>query len=151
MEARFINELKNKQNNLKENILSKGLKDPDVLYKKAKINYNKTSKKKDSNRKIKINEENKENFNTNIRYISNYDKSLHIQKNENFLVNKDMKYKNIVENKITYETAFYKLLKKKKVYNTHLGFSKIIEKNENQENFSPEKKKKALKKIRKSN
>ena len=124
MEARFINELKNKQNNLKENILSKGLKDPDVLYKKAKINYNKTSKKKDSNRKIKINEENKENFNTNKRYTSNYDKSLHIQKNENFLVNKDMKYKNIVENKITYETAFYKLLKKKK---------------------------KALKKIRKSN
>ena len=151
MEARFINELKNKQNNLKENILSKGLKDPDVLYKKAKINYNKTSKKKDSNRKIKINEENNENFNTNIRYISNYDKSLQINKNENFLVNKDMKYKNIVENKITYETAFYKLLKKKKVYNTHLGFSKIIEKNENQENFSPEKKKKALKKIRKSN
>ena len=43
MEARFLNELKNKQNNLKENILSKGLKDPDVLYKKAKINYNKTS------------------------------------------------------------------------------------------------------------
>ena len=116
MEARFINELKNKQNNLKENILSKGLKDLNVLYKKAKINYNKTSKKKDSNRKIKINEENNENFNTNIRYISNYDKSLQINKNENFLVNKDMKYKNIVENKITYETAFYKLLKKKKKY-----------------------------------
>ena len=115
MEARFINELKNKQNNLKENILNKGLKDPDVLYKKAKINnYNKTSKKKDLSRKIKINEENKENFNTNKRYTSNYDKSLHIQKNENFLVNKDMKYKNIVENKITYETTFYKLLKKKK-------------------------------------
>ena len=83
--------------------------------------------------------------------MSNNDKSLHIQKNENLLVNKDMKYKNIVENKITYETTFYKLLKKKKVYNTHLGFSKIIEKNENQENFSPKKKKKALKKIRKSN
>ena len=149
MEARFINELKNKQNNLKENILSKGLKDPDVLYKKAKINYNKISKKKDSIRKIKINEENKENFNTNIRYTSNYDKSLQINKNENFLVNKDMKYKNIVENKITYETTFYKLLKK--IYNTHLGFSKNIEKNENQENFSPKKKKKALKKIRKSN
>ena len=115
MEARIINKLKNNQTNIRVNILNKGLKDLYLEEERYKINNNKISKGKDLIQKINE-EENKGNINENKTYISNYKISLQNNQNENFLVNKDIKYENILENKITNEIAFYNLQKKKKKY-----------------------------------
>ena len=113
MEARIINKLKNNQTNIRVNILNKGLKDLYLEEERYKINNNKISKGNDLIQKINE-EENKGNINENKTYISNYKISLQNNQNENFLVNKDIKYENILENKNTNEIAFYNLQKKKK-------------------------------------
>ena len=61
----------------------------------------------------KHNDKNKKNRNINKIYLSNYKKDRANNNNDNFLVNKDMKCKNINKNKIIKGIAFYKLKKKK--------------------------------------
>ena len=109
-------------------------------------NYNKASIKQDLKQKIKkINEEEEKHiFSYKNKICSKSAKKERENiKNENFLVNKIMKYKNMNEKKSPKETDFNRL-QKKKVYISNFGTPKnreFFENFSNAENFCLKKKK----------
>ena len=101
MKASFINREKKKQNKIQEISLNKNVNERNDKNKKHMINNTHTISK-NKNFKQKIMEINKKDINININKTcsSTHKTEGANNKKENFLVNKDIKYKNIDKKKI---------------------------------------------------
>ena len=109
-----------KQNKQLEKKLSKGINIPNIRDKKyALYNDYKLSMRKNLKQKnLKIDEEAKKNIFSYKNKISSKSAKMGREniKNENFLVDKIIKYKNISAKKNIKKIAFYRLQKNKRVY-----------------------------------
>ena len=140
------NNEKKKEKNIPEKIVFKELSNIKVEEKKYELNNNKILIVKDFKQKNnKINEKDKKDIYLykNKIYSKNDQINLDNNKNENFLGNKCMKYKNVNKKNSPNETDFNKL--QKKVYISNFEIPKNHENFENfsnSENFCLKKKKK---------